>query len=143
MADGSTKTDTVNIAKYIDTYTAGNGIDITDKKVSVKKDATSEAFLTVGADGVKLAGVQTAIDTAKGEAIDAIATAIEDLDAAVTSTDGAKVSVKVTEVDGKITTVNVTETDIASAERLTEVERVTSTALNDLNGRLAKAEETL
>lgn len=64
MADGTTKTDTVNIAKYIDTYKAGNGIDITDKKVSVKVDATSEAFLTVGANGVKLSGVQEAIDTA-------------------------------------------------------------------------------
>lgn len=143
MANGSTKTDTVNIAKYIDTYTAGNGIDITDKKVSVKRDAASESFLIVGADGVKLSGVQDAIDIAKRAAIAEIAPAIEALDAEVTSTDGAKVSVKVTEVDGKITAVNVTETDIASAERLTEVERVTSTALNDLNGRLAKAEETL
>lgn len=64
MADGTTKTDTVNIAKYIDTYTAGNGIDITDKKVSVKIAATSESFLTVDADGVKLSGVQEAINAA-------------------------------------------------------------------------------
>ena len=76
MSDGSTKTDTVNIKKYIDTYTAGNGIDITDKKVSVKVDTASETFLTVGEAGVKLSGVQDAINTAKGDAIAAIAPAI-------------------------------------------------------------------
>ena len=64
MADGSTKTDTVNIAKYIDTYTAGNGIDVTDKAISVKLAEGSESFLTVDAAGLKLAGVQDAIDAA-------------------------------------------------------------------------------
>lgn len=64
MADGSTKSDSVEIAKYIDTYTAGNGLDLTDKSFSVKRDATSESFLTVGADGIKLSGVQSAIDAA-------------------------------------------------------------------------------
>lgn len=58
----------VDLTSLVDTYTAGNGIDITGNVVSVKVDATSEAFLTVGAGGVKLTGVQAAIDTAKGEA---------------------------------------------------------------------------
>lgn len=35
MADGSTKTDTVNISKYIDTYTAGNGLSLSGKAFSV------------------------------------------------------------------------------------------------------------
>lgn len=54
----------VDISKYIDTYTAGNGIDITSNKVSAKLDSTSESFLTVGTGGIKLSGVQAAINTA-------------------------------------------------------------------------------
>lgn len=48
-------------------YTAGNGIAIDSENgnaIAVTVDATSEGFLTVGADGLKLAGVQAAIDTA-------------------------------------------------------------------------------
>lgn len=42
-----------------------NGLQVAENgEVSVKIDATSEGFLTVGADGVKLAGVQDAINTA-------------------------------------------------------------------------------
>jgi hypothetical protein len=157
MADGSTKTDTVNIAKYIDTYKKGNGIDITDKTISVEVDAASEAFLTVGAGGVKLSGVQTAIDTAKGEAIAAIAPAIAALDADVTSaatytvtdeegtesTVNHKVRVQVVEVDGVVTGVNVTESDIASASRLLEVERVTAATLVALNERVTPLEASV
>ena len=35
MADGSTKTDSVNISKYIDTYTNGEGLSLSDKTFSV------------------------------------------------------------------------------------------------------------
>jgi hypothetical protein len=45
----------------------GNGLEIdsTSKAVNVKRDSTSESFLTVGANGVKLSGVQDAIDAVK------------------------------------------------------------------------------
>ena len=42
---------------------AGNGINVTDGTVSVKLDSTSDSYLTVGTDGVKLSGVTTALDT--------------------------------------------------------------------------------
>ena len=65
MADGSTKTDSVNIAKYIDTYAAGNGLDLNNKTFSVKLDTDNEDdFLTVSEKGLKLSGVQTAINSA-------------------------------------------------------------------------------
>ena len=143
LADGTSKEVTIDLSAYVTESEYGDGLQVVDHVISVKRDATSEAFLTVGADGVKLAGVQDAIDAAKAEAIAAIAPAIEALDAEVTSTDGAKVTVKVTEVDGKITAVNVTESDIASAEALATLdaevqdhEVVVSAALNDLNARL-------
>ena len=77
-------------------------------------DSTSEGFLTVGANGFKLDGVQDAIDNAVG-------TAISGLDATVTSTSGTFVDVTVDEKDGKITAVTVTEDNIAAADKLTDL----------------------
>ena len=55
----------VDLSSLVDTYTAGDGINITRNVVSVKRDTTSEKFLSVGTAGVKISGVQNAIDTAK------------------------------------------------------------------------------
>lgn len=66
--DGNTKTDAINVADFVQTYTAGNGLELTGNKFAVEVAAESEAFLSVGENGLKLAGVQSAIDAAKGEA---------------------------------------------------------------------------
>ena len=56
----------IPVKDLVDVYTAGNGIDVSGSNViSAKIDAATEGFLTVGADGIKLAGVQDAINTAK------------------------------------------------------------------------------
>ena len=71
-----TKTDRVSVADFVEVYTAGNGLEMTGNEFAVKVDSESEDFLTVGENGVKLSGVQTAIDTAAGQAkADAIADA--------------------------------------------------------------------
>ena len=67
------KTDTVVLSDIIEPYTAGNGLDLSGNEFAVKVDAASESFLTVSADGVKLAGVQNAIDAAKGDALTEVA----------------------------------------------------------------------
>ena len=54
----------VNVTSLIDVYYGGNGIDIVNNTVSIKIDGDSEAFLTVGENGLKLDGVQQAIDDA-------------------------------------------------------------------------------
>ena len=54
----------INAKDLVDVYTAGDGIDLTDNEISIKLDDTGEAFLTVGENGLKLDGVQTAIDNA-------------------------------------------------------------------------------
>ena len=158
LTDGKTSTVGVDVSKFLAESEFANGLQVLDHVVSVKVDAASEAFLTVGADGVKLAGVQEAINAAKKDVTDRIDVIegadtvegsvkkalkdakdytdaeIDKLDAEVTSTDGSHVTVKVTEVDGVITAVNVTESDIASATGLTaEIGRATSaeTALAD------------
>ena len=57
---GTTTTD-VNISDLIDTYTAGNGLTLTDGKFSVKKSDGSQPYLEVTADGVKVVGVDEAL----------------------------------------------------------------------------------
>ena len=59
------KTDEVILSDIIEPYTAGNGLQLVGNEFSVKLDSESEGFLTVGENGVKLAGVQSAIDAAK------------------------------------------------------------------------------
>lgn len=57
----------IDVSSLIDTYTAdpNGGLSLTDHAFSIKKDPNSEGFLSVGATGLKISGVQTAIDTAK------------------------------------------------------------------------------
>lgn len=59
----------IDLSSLVDIYTAGNGITIDDNVISVKVDPASESFLSVGTAGVKISGVQTAIDTAKNAVI--------------------------------------------------------------------------
>ena len=141
LADGTYKEVTLDLSAYVTESEFGEGLQVNaaTKVVSVKRDSTSEEYLTLSANGIKVSGIDNAITTA-----------IQDLDAEVDSTGGNKVQVKVTEVDGKITAVNVTETDIASAQALadlaTEVEEneeVTAEALVDLNSRIEEINETI
>ena len=109
------KTERVNIAKYIDTYTAGNGIAITDKKVSVVVKS-GDKYLEVTADGVATKGIDAAIATAKGEAI-ADANAY---------TDGSINSVK-----GELSDA-VEALEAADASNLAEAKAYTDASVNSL-----------
>ena len=75
----------LDVTSLIDVYTAGNGISVTGKVIAAKLDASTEAFLTVGADGIKLSGVQAAINTAKQE----VQTAIDEEETARQAADTA------------------------------------------------------
>ena len=66
LADGTEKTVYVDMSKLVDQAEVENGIQAIDGKLSIKVAEGNEAdFLTVDANGLKLSGVQTAIDTAK------------------------------------------------------------------------------
>lgn len=155
LADGTEKVQYLNVSDLLVEAEFKNGLDVSAAgEVSVKVDAVSEAFLTVGTDGVKLAGVQDAINAAetaakkhaddKIAALDADKTSAEKYTVTTTAEDGTesteevnhKVRVQVVEVDGVVTGVNVTESDIASAKTVREHEIVVSAALNDLNARV-------
>lgn len=57
----------VNIAKYIDTYTAGNGITVSNKVIAAKVK-NGDAYLTVNANGIASKGIDSAISTAVSNA---------------------------------------------------------------------------
>lgn len=66
LADGTEKTVYVDMSKLVDQAEVENGIQAIDGKLSIKLADGNEAdFLKVDANGLKLSGVQTAIDTAK------------------------------------------------------------------------------
>lgn len=82
LADGTYSLTKIDVSKFLTNSEFGDGlqvsggvvsvkvgngleIDDTSKAVNVKIDSTSDPFLTVGANGVKLDGVQDAIDAVK------------------------------------------------------------------------------
>lgn len=80
-----------------------DGLQVNSGVVSVKVDDASEGgFLSVSGAGVKVSGVQTAINNA-----------IAGLDATVTSNNNGNVSVTVAQTDGKVSGVTVSTTGLA------------------------------
>lgn len=97
LADGSESAVTIDLEEFVIESEFGNGLQVSAHTVSVKKDAASEDFLSVSADGVKISGVQDAIDDA-----------VEALDANVSGA-STYVKVQVSENDGKIDGVTVSD----------------------------------
>ena len=113
LADGSESTVGVDVSTFLAESEFKNGLEVVDHVVKVKVDTDSEKFLTVGADGVKLSGVQTAIDNAAKKAATEV---VEDAAGHVTVTKG-------TGANGQ-TVYTIGENDIASNTALTaEVNR--------------------
>ena len=66
--ESGSKTDEVILSDIIEAYTAGAGLELAGNEFAVKIATDSEAFLTADTNGIKVSGIQNAIDTAKGEA---------------------------------------------------------------------------
>ena len=116
----------LNLSDLVDTYEAGNGLELAGKVFSIKKsaEADSEGFLKVGTDGIKVSGVQDAINTAAAKASNKIAEK---------STGRVTVTAKV-EDDGH-TTYTIAENDIAQATKLTdEIDRAKAAELKTNQG---------
>ena len=101
---GQTKPIKLDVSELIDVYTAGDGLTLTDRKFSVTKDSTSEEFLVVSSSGIKITGVQDAINTAKQAAEDY---ADEKVSAEATRAQGIEsgLNTRLTTAEGKITTL--------------------------------------
>jgi hypothetical protein len=103
------------IAKLNDADTVEGSV-----KKQIKDAVAAETQRATGVEGGldnRIKVLEAAVGE-NGSVSDAIDAAIDELDANVNSTGGAKVSVNVVEVDGKITSVTVAEDDIASAQAL-------------------------
>ena len=135
LANGTEKTVYVDMSKLVDQAEVENGIQAIDGKLSIKVAEGNETkFLTVDDKGLKLSGVQTAIDTAKNEVIGGATTAtlkgledkIEELDTKVQNAhtvvnekaDG-HITVTVTNSEDRThKVVTIGENDIASKNAL-------------------------
>lgn len=129
MAGGTYAMAKIPVSSILSEAQFKNGLQVSETgEVSVKKDETSESFLTVGEAGVKISGIQDAINSA----IQAL-----DIEETGTSTDG-KVSVTVAETDGKISGVTVSTSDIASAADV-----VKNVTVNNVNATVSGNKATV
>ena len=125
-ASGATKTEYVDISSLVLEAEFASGLTIENHVARGVVDPQSETFLTVGADGFKLAGVQDAIDAA-----------VADLDATVNNNaNSGHVAVEIVETDGKLVSVTVTEDDIASADDIEELSAKTITNIKSTNSSI-------
>ena len=64
LADGTYKLAKLDYSRFLEETEFANGLEVKDHKVHVKVDPSSESFLSVSSTGVKISGVQNAINTA-------------------------------------------------------------------------------
>lgn len=105
----------VDVSKFLAESEFKDGLVVNAAgEVRVKIDETSEAFLTVGADGVKLAGVQDAINTAEGNAktyADGLKATID----GVIEENEKTTAAALTELDGRVDALEAKNATIDSA----------------------------
>ena len=112
----------LNLSDLVDTYEAGNGLGLTGKVFSIKKsaEADSEGFLKVGTDGVKVSGIQDAINKAANK---------------INEKSTGRVTVTAQVEDDGHTTYTINENDIAQATVLTgEIDRAKAAELKTNQG---------
>ena len=134
--DGGSKVINVNVTSLIDVYEGASGVTINGKVVSVVVDPSSEGFLTVGANGVKLSGVQGAIESAQAEVHNEVTAETQARTAADTAISGV--------VTALLATVGA-DADGASLVGLTGVTGVDTVveALNSLAAKIATEDSDL
>lgn len=76
LEDGTYSLTKIDVSKFLTESEFKDGLDVADSVVKVKVDTESEKFLTVGTAGVKLSGVQDAIDAAKASATTVVDAAV-------------------------------------------------------------------
>lgn len=116
LVDGTESVVPVDVSTFLAESEFANGLEVVDHVVSVKVDAASESFLTVGANGVKLSGVQNAINTAV--AAEAKTRAEEDvkLNNAITTETSARKDAIAKEVEDRDAAILVETNRAISAE---------------------------
>ena len=140
LADGTYSLTKIDVSKFLSesefggglqvsagvvSVKVGNGLEIdgTTKAVNVKIDSTSENFLTVGANGVKISGVQDAIDNA-----------INDLDVTTDAAVAGQYVAAIEQTDGVVavkTRANVADAVLNGYSKGSEAPASTAVAATD------------
>ena len=138
---GTTTTD-VNISDLIDTYTAGNGLTLTDGKFSVKKDATSQAYIEVTADGVKVIGVDEAL-ALKADKTDVTTSLANKVDNATYATDKTNINNAIKTVSDNLTAETSRATGVEDGIKAEVAKKANATDVNtSLDKKLDKTTYT-
>lgn len=101
----------VDISGLVDTYTAGNGLSLANNKFSITIDSTSDSYLTVGANGIKLSGVAAAINKLDTD-YKAADTATLNSAKAYTDTKASDITDTVTQLQSDIEAEEIRATDV-------------------------------
>lgn len=101
----------VDISDLVDTYTAGNGLSLANNKFSITIDSTSDSYLTVGANGIKLSGVAAAINKLDTD-YKAADTATLNSAKAYTDTKASNITDTVTQLQSDIEAEEIRATDV-------------------------------
>lgn len=134
LTDGSENTVGVDVSTFLAESEFKNGLEVVDHVVNVKIDGTSEKFLTVGANGVKVSGVQDAIDKAAAKATTKVEKAAD--------TDKITLA-SATAADGSVT-YTIGQNDIASAALLgTADDKNAATAFGKIAKEIADREAAI
>ena len=121
------------VKDLVEIYFAGNGLELNENTFSIKIDNSSEVFLTVSNDGLKLSGVQTAIDNAKLEVQSVITNEVEVLTTAISNLTNDLND----EINNRLTADNKIESDYKSADNVVRSELKQQMILCVLNFALA------
>lgn len=138
----------LNVHELVDVYTQGNGIEIdTNNVINAKADSSdtiytskgvTSSIITVTANGIKVSGVQNAIDLAVNDAYAKTSSAITTVNANVEEFESAvndNVSSTVTSVNTKINSaVSSVNTQVSSA--ITAVNGKVDSAVTAVNGAI-------
>lgn len=138
---GTTTTD-VNISDLIDTYTAGDGLVLTDGKFSVKKDATSQAYIEVSASGVKVVGIDEAL-ALKADKTDVTASLANKVDNATYTTDKSNINNAINTVSDNLTAETSRATGVEDGIKVEVAKKANTTDVNtSLDKKLDKSTYT-
>lgn len=137
LADGSYKIAHLDYQKFLEETEFSQGLEVVNHKIQVKLDTTSESFLTISEDGIKLSGVQDAIDIEKTRAEAAENTLKELINSNnTTATDSiAEEKAAREKADSELTT-KITDEVATLNQTISDNELTVSTALNTLNTNL-------
>lgn len=112
----------LNVKDLIDIYLAGNGLEMVNNIFQIKIDPNSEGFLTTSVDGLKLTGVQAAINVVDNKLNDEIFTR-DNADKVI--------NVRIDTLTGSVETINTTLTTFGG--KIGELENDTNTNADNIS----------